>query len=67
LPKPSRETVTLYVPVNDNAANVAAPSSPDTASREAPVAVFTTETLASLITAPFWSLTTTIIVAVFGD
>jgi hypothetical protein len=33
----------------------------------APVAVFTTETLASFTTAPFWSATTTIIEAVLGD
>ena len=33
----------------------------------APVAEFTTEMLASLITAPVWSTTATIIVAVLGD
>src|SRR5215212_8499615 len=46
---------------------VALPSLPETASRTAPVAVFTTEILASLTTAPAWSTTRTTIVAVLGD
>src|SRR5258706_13629715 len=46
---------------------VALPSVPETASRTAPVALFTTETLASFTTAPAWSTTTTIIDAVLGD
>src|ERR1041385_5697857 len=46
---------------------VAVPSGPERTSRAAPVALFTTETLASLIAAPVWSTTLTMSVAVFGD
>ena len=55
------------MPVSDNAGNVAVPSVPEMASREAAVALLTIETVASFTIAPFWSLTITIIVAVFGD
>src|SRR5215208_2154086 len=46
---------------------VTLPSLSETASRTSPVALFETLTFASLTTAPFWSTTTTINDAVFGD
>src|SRR5258708_7764051 len=46
---------------------VAEPSLPETLSRAAPVALFTTDTFASFTTAPDWSTTETIIDAVLGD
>src|SRR5215204_6029618 len=46
---------------------VTLPSPSETASRTSPVALFETVTFASLTTASFWSTTTTIIEAVFGD
>src|SRR5215218_3128467 len=46
---------------------VTLPSLSETPSRTSPVALFETLTFASLTTASFWSTTTTIIEAVFGD
>src|SRR6266571_7819587 len=46
---------------------VAVPSRPDLTSRIAPVALLTTEILASRTAAPAWSITSTTIVAVLGD
>src|SRR5215207_7543918 len=46
---------------------VTLPSPPETPSRTAPVASFETVTFAPLTTASFWSTTTTINEAVFGD
>src|ERR1044071_2565833 len=64
---PSFDTATSYMPVSDNAGIVAMPCASDVTSRNAPVALFVTDTFASLTTAPDSSTTSTISVAVFGD